>query len=140
MEASFLRLVPSPEDNPSFAAFYAAINTAADAAYVDVYNRKLADKKWLPQATPHTQPVCMEVNDLMYATMAAGGYEVDLVEGLGRRAHVFLEFPPEDVIADATYMQFVPKNKRTPDMPKVFVATREQMIEYARAHDVSESN
>lgn len=139
--------IEAQQNNPN-AQLYSEISLSVENSLASVSGEKNID----PSNT-HSQRVCGDVSDLMISDMRALGHDVfrdrriALVDweydsngdplpieeqnGFGY-VHYYVKFPsdkpPEDeVIADATWQQFIPEDQRTDDLPKALIGTRREV-------------
>ena len=120
---------PSPSPNTQSNA----IAAAADYGYSTVANRHNVDP-----ATVHRLRVCHELSRLMVEHLVK-------VEGVpavhdNRGYHGYVALPDTGHIADGTWQQLLPEDRRSADLPKVLFGTRDEVIAQARSYGVPDSD
>jgi hypothetical protein len=108
-----------------------AIEAAFDVAY-----RQVGQDFRRPFETMHTQPLCTSVSEVALAQLAFRhpgfrGGELETREASDGQWHDYLRLP-RDLLADGTWQQFLPEEKRLPDLPKVAIGRREEVVGIVR--------
>ena len=111
------------------------IQTAANAAF-----DKLASDTFTPHEI-HKLSVCSQVSSLMINPLIENGHlarrEIAMAEGVGVHSYVVIDNDGEEILADATWQQFLRPGTATDDIPKVLVGDRGEIMRQARDYGVS---
>ena len=122
----------------------AGMRKSVEIAATQAYRSAEAEPEWpYGPNIAHRVPVCGLVSSLMLRQLVAMGYEVQQeirrgVEDINEHSYLLIDPAEMQIVADATWQQFVPGEVWTPDLPKVLIGDRQDVVEQAKRRGVEE--
>lgn len=110
-------------------AVHEHVTEAAERGY-----QALSTERDIPKETVHAEPVCRDMTTLMVLSLFEAG-ESPRVDSRGGRLdehrYVIIGDGPDEYVADPTWQQFLPLERRSSGLPKVLIGTRKEVMTFA---------